>query len=727
MLNPIACGFVLQSLEPFDGISAELLAYSVKRNSNTHFRLDLEDINVSGLLLWKADCRASCDKAGEDETQLLLPLDQFSAVLQDTVYAYARPETPPKTVKFRSVEDADNMLRVLLSVFDIYDDNAYLAHTDSTTRGSLLRLMNFLLKVVPDDDPSLFVDVTVRSLKSLTARTPEEGTKTVTAALDSLFRSLKLPQRHGLGFDDVEALGRKSRERQQELVRRRVLLHSGEMTTEQYDELKEEMDRDEKFLLRMQLIVLAFMSHSERGDAIPTFCYHIIQLGRNLDHEKVRVAATKSLCLQCLVNPDSVHTFMPLILADAQENVVNMDVSLPLTAIGVVFDLIMEYGLKFFDVATRQGHTTYNVENELEARLQHEQELAAEDIHKVGSRHLLQILQLYLCVGHEPKHAITAAGFCKLLSCNRIPSDLVPHIIAQLMIHYATTMESRKTDSTAAYMSSYFAMFFRGYAASHPKRQEQTMKGGIAAFRAILTRNTSAASKLLEVLARLTDAYTLTLIRDIDPLAAKRATKETGTDLATDDAAQSRSNRSTVTRSSMQSGRLLRELSRHSLHERVSEELLLEMASNDVAESRAACMSALEKCMYFYNKDPQPFLLFCLSAAMEACRSSYTAVYNRLEEWRSEILMRAVTAVAEGGDTPAAELKARWEELLTARHSSLEALLGAGYGAFSSLPPLLGSSESSTQVKLEPDRKRDRDADFFDVESIVGTRKQVRQ
>ncbi|AYU80771.1 Nuclear condensing complex subunits, C-term domain containing protein, putative [Leishmania donovani] len=742
-MNSIACGYVLPSLSPYERISAELLVHARKRQANTHFPLKLDDINTAGLLLWKADCRVSCDTEGEDETQLLPPLGQFSAVLQDTVYAYARPDAEPKTVKFRSVEDADNMLRILLSVFDIYDDNAYLAHADNTTRASLLRLINFILKVVPDEDPSLFVDVAVRALKSLTARTPEEATKTITSALDSLFRSLKLPQRHSLGFDDVEAIGRKSRERQQELVKRKVLLRTGELAEESYTELKEEMDRDEKFLLRMQLIVLAFLSHSQRGDAIPMFCYHIIQMGRHLDNEKVRVAATKSLCLQCLINPESVHTFMPLILADSQENAggaVGADMSLPIAAIGVIFDLIMEYGLRFFDVAKRppnEARALYNSESEIEARLQREQELAEEDVHKVGSKRLLSTLQFYLQPGNEAKHIVTSAGFCKLLSCNRLPAEVVPHVVAVLLIHYTGAMASKKESITAAYMMDFLGTFFRSYAASHPKRQVQVCEGGITAFRVVLERNIAMASRLIEFVARLTDAYTLTVIRDIDPQAAMRATRdvvdETGGAAEEEVEAQRKSNRTNATRSSMQSGRLFRELSRHSLHERLSQELLVVLASSELVESRAACMDALEKCMYFYSLEPQPFLLHCAAAALEATRHAAPIVYDRLEAWQTKLRERCAAAGAapqSNGPMSDAEsadsLEQRWCEALKAHEEKRDALLEAGFGGFASIPPQLDVA-SPVMVKVEmAESKRERHSDVFGVESIVGPRKRSR-
>lgn len=750
-LNSIACGFVLPSLRPFERISGELLAYAQKRKTGTHFPLNLADINTGGLLMWKADCRVSCDTAGEDETQLLPPLEQFSAILQDTVYAYARPEAELKTVKFRNVEDADNMLRILLSVFDIYDDNAYLAHADNTTRAALLRLINFILKVVPDEDPSLFVDVAVRALKSLAARTPEEATKTITSALDSLFRSLKLPQRYALGFDDVEAIGRKSRERQQELVRRRVMWRAGEAAEAHYTELKDEMDRDEKFLLRMQLVVLAFLSHSQRGDTVPMFCYHIIQMGRHLDNEKVRVAATQSLALQCLINPDSVHTFMPLILADAQESATGQDMELPIAAIGVVFDLIMEYGLRFFDTATtRAPHAAaaaaavvYNTENEVEARLHHEQELAEEDVHKVGSRRLQRTLESFLQPGNEPKHAVAASGFCKLLSCNRLPSDAVPHVVAMLLVHYAGAMASKKDSVSAAYMVDYLGTFFRSYTASHPRRQEQLCEGGLAAFRVVLRRNTGAAFRLMEVVGRLTDAYTLTLIRDIDPQAAKRATREATEEvLGTEEDATRRSSRANATRSSMQSGRLLRELSRYSLHERLSAGLLLEVAHNDELECRAVCMDALEKCMYFYSREAQPFLLHCAQEAEAALGAAGAApLRERLAVWRSELQQRYPSMLpvgqppqppqtGEAGDAEE-ELSRQWAAATQTRSERLDAMVQVGFADFAGIPPQLAgaTNAAATAAAVKPEAvemKRERDSDFFDVESIVGARRRVK-
>ena len=205
------------------------------------------------------------------------------------------------------------------------------------------------------------------------------------------------------------------------------------------------------------------------------------------------------------------------------------------------------------------------------------------------------------------------------------------------------------------------------------------------------------ALKLLEFVARLTDAYTLTLIRDIDPQAAKRATREAAEEVigaAEEEEASRRSSRATATRSSMQSGRLLRELSRYSLHERLSEGLLLELAHTDLVESRAVCMEGLERCMYFYTREPQPFMLHCLDEALAALDAQHAgALRDRLAAWQRE-------------------LRQRYPAMTLAEQP------------LASIPPQLTSAAAPAGVKTEV--KRERDLDYFDVASIVGPRKRAR-
>ncbi|CCW59749.1 unnamed protein product [Phytomonas sp. EM1] len=740
------------SLDPFEVVGTELLRYCQRRDPAQRFEINLADIHAPGLLMWKIDCKARCDSDAGDETSLLLSLEQFSAVLQDTVYAYARPDVEPKTVRFRNIEDAENMLRILLSVFDIYEESGYLAHADNNTRTSLLRIINFILKVVPDDDPGLFVDAAVRALKFLTTRTPEEASTTITSALDSLFRSLKLPQRHGLGFDDVEALGRKSRERQQDLARMKALIRAGTATQEEFDHLHEAIDRDEKFLLRMQLMVLAFLSHSQRGDDIPIFCSQMIRLGRQLDNEAVRVAATKALALQCLISPNAVHTFMPLILSETSEPVRNDFTSVPLAAIGVAFDLVMEYGLRFFDTTKRPSNlnpaTLFNSENAIDVRLQHEQALAEENVHKVGGANLLSTLRYYLCPSQKPKNAITLVGFCKLLSCNRIPQDAITGVMAELLLHHVRARITQHQNTTSAFIVDYLTKFLRSFSSSHPKQQERFAKGGVAAFRVLLLREPSWAAKVIQFVLKLSDPFTLCQIRDIDPETAHRVNKELSEanpnpnnpsednggrnknhdgNESVNNHARNSSIRTNAARSSMQSGRLLRELSRYSLHETIAEELLIELALSTNTESRQVCMDALEKHMYFYSKENQPFLLYCAREAVRAVPEGEDE-RARLQGWVSELEQRyfdvepAVAVENEGN---------MHEEKLAERKAGREVLLNdlveRGYAEVDCVPPQGNRTPASVKVKVEDqDRKRDRELDFFEIDTILGSRRKVK-
>ncbi|RNF22458.1 condensin complex subunit 3 [Trypanosoma conorhini] len=752
-------------LEPYEAISTEVLLYCRKhRNARTSV-VNFESVSAASLLLWKANAKLAADTEGDDETAVLLPLSQFSTLLQETVYAYARPDVDPKAVKFKNVDEADIILRILLSAFDVYEENGYLAHADNTTRGSLLRIIGFLLKVVPDDDPALFIDVAVRSLKSLTGRTPEEATKTITASLDSLFRSLKLPQMYALGYDDVEAFGRKSRERQRELFRLRMKLRGGETSQEAYDQLKEEMDRDEKFLLRMQFIVLAFLSHSQRGDTIPTFCSHIIQLGRQQDNEAVKVASTTSLGLQCLVNPDTVHTFMPLILSDANEIVGSSDRCVALAALGVVFDLVMEYGLRFFDCPARDaghgGHYTHAGAAELgtgttttktagtnaavtssstgaagpiaadaEARLHHERALAQEDEHRVGGNNLLNTLRSFLRSHCAERNPMVVVGFCKLLSCNRVPHAQVPEIIAEILMHYMAYRQEEKGNASAAYMVDFLNKFLYSFASSHPNRQMAFAQGGVVAFTALLRYNPTVALRLMELATRLSDAYVLVQIREIDPATARQVARlAEGENTSMEDSTLNKnaSARSTATRTSTRCSRLMRELSRFSLHEYIASELLIEISQTDSGEVSDACLDTLEKRMYFYAKEAPSWLLFCANRALTAANSN---LQSRLQKWIDDVCAR-FPPCAES-DVAASEANVtKWQETLEARERAVEKLLDSDIAnvlcqTIRCVPPGEGPEVALSAVKME--RKRERETDTtFGINSMLTRQRRTRR
>lgn len=763
-LDPIISGYAFETLEPYEVISEVLYNYCKHSHPDLSYPLRFDDIHTSGLLMWKADCKAASDRIEEPEKEMLGPLpslETFGHLLQDVVYCYTRPDAPMKVATFRSTDDADNMLRIILSVCDIYQEDGYLTHADNTTRHSLLKTMGYLLKVVPDDDPSLFVNICIKSLKALSTRMPEEAASTVTSALDSLFRTLKLPQRYSLGFEDVEAFGRKSRERQQELVRKKVLLSSGRASEKEYNELKAEIEKDEKFLLRIQHIVWSFLSNSQRGDEVPTFCTHVIQLGRHSDSESIQMIAMKSLGLHCLIRPEIVHTFMPIILSDASLHARDDD-SLPVTAIGVVVDLVMEFGLNFFRIHNgkedpSKGLREESVERpsqgeeeegtETEKRLRHERLLAQADVHKVGSQHLQHVILTYLHPSSRSSSSIAVMGACKLLSANRLPKERVQVTLSLLLLHMIQFQQEIKYSPRSSYMASLLQKFFRSYATSHPRRQADLIAGGVVAAEVLLRHAVCDAMlrPFLTFILTSGDAFMLSLIRDIDPDVAQRV-KDQEEALREDDggrlsknsnrSSSNLSRRSSTARSSMQSGRILKELSKHSLHERVAEHLLSFIGDESISiDSRLTCMDALEKRMYFYSKDPQPFLYFLADEASSKIQDN--SLKQRLDLWVKEFTSRFQQ---QQSVDQASAYCTRREDLLNERRHIFQEVERYGSGEFSFAKDRKDGESQPLRhpVKIEnhgfaeaiPVSKRPRveDCDPFGVDSILGnTNKRFRK
>ncbi|CAD2218656.1 Nuclear condensing complex subunits, C-term domain containing protein, putative [Angomonas deanei] len=710
-LDPIDVGFTISNLAHFDKICREILHFCKKKKHDFHVPLDTESFSTSLVLMWKSDCSLSMDSDDGDDTVLLPPLDRFAAILQDTIYCYARPDAEAKVVKFRNADDADNILRILLSSFSIYDENGYLSHVDNTTRNALLKLLHFLLKVVPDDDPSLFVDAAVRCIKNLTERTPEETTKTVTSALDSLFKSLRLPQKYALGFDDVEALVRKGKERQQELIKLKVQVRTGESTQEAYEELKEEILRDEKFLLRIQLIVLAFLSNSQRGDSIPPFCTHVFHLGRLQNNVKVRVAATRSLGLLCLINPESVHTFMPLLLSDATSGEENAEVAA--AAVGVCFDLVLEYGLKFFDTTT-SDRVEFNSENAFEARLQKEKEIGEEDVHKVGSKKLLSVFFELLHSTSFDIFATVIQGFCKLLSSNRVQSTIIHEVLARLLLFFVHFQMNKKDNLQNSYMTDYLLFFFRSYTSSHPQRQADFAKAGIVALHFALSRNPLFAQKLIEMVTRLSDAFLLSVVRDVDPDSVGKVNNPTADEKEAEE--EGMQLRTAVATSSLQSARLLRELSKYSLHETIAEGILCEIAVGLSPDGLKVCLDALETRMYFYAKEPRPFLFYCATKAVETVQDE--ASKTRLQAFLTHIGRRYSNfTLASTADN---DLPSEWSAYV-ANLEKCDSVFEEELGAL--IPEKV---EPSSGGQTATKKRVKREDDFLDVESIVGPHKRSR-
>lgn len=771
LLEPIVTGFSFDSLDPYTTLSDTLFESCAHSQPRRRFSIVLEDVSVSSLLMWRADCKATSQRIpAEDEDVdepgggMLLPLDKFSYLLQDAVQCYTRGEEAHlRVAHFRSTDDADNVLRIILSMFDTYHEDGYLAHADNTTRQRLLKILGFLLKVVPDDDPALFVEASLRALMPLSTRTPEEVASTVTGSLDSLFRSLSLPQKHHLAFEDVEAFGAKSRERQQELLRLRVLAGSGKENESAYEELKAETKRDEKFLIRILHIAWAFFSNSQRGDHLPTFCTHVIQLGRQSASEAVQVIAMKTLGLQCLIRPESVHTFMPIILADASLNTRGEDDSLAIAAIGVVIDLCMEFGFRFFstNVATkvvtpsdsRSTATPYKQEEDdddeegrhsITDRREREHAVMAEDVHKVGSSHLQHALLSYLSPTCRATSTILVVGCCKLLSAHRIPRERTPLFTALLLLHMCQFEQEKQTQRRSAYAASLLQQFFRSYASSHGQRQSEVVRGGLMAIQLLLNHGAphTVTGRLIGFILNVSDAFLLASVRELDPHVAPPI--DVTEDASTDGTTTSRSTapslrgstnlstRSSAARSSLQAGRLLRELHQHSLHERVAEHLLfmlLTLCDTVSPPVWDVCLSAIEKRMYFYSKDPQPFLQR-LAATIIGHPHTSADTRDRLELWIKEVSARSPPSVMMDAAAFAArcthmqeESEHLQDELERYGGARFEMLLQSESLPCSPVSPADGVKHEGRALAALAGKKRPRDdRSALGVDAIIGKR-----
>uniref|UniRef100_A0A0A9ZAM2 Selection and upkeep of intraepithelial T-cells protein 2 n=1 Tax=Lygus hesperus TaxID=30085 RepID=A0A0A9ZAM2_LYGHE len=163
----------------------------------------------------------------------------------------------------------------------------------------------------------------------------------------------------------------------------------------------------------------------------------------------------------------------------------------------------------------------------------------------MGAAHLLRTLVRFLSMRDESgmqKPAIAMMGFSKLLSCNRVPPEHIPHVLARLFLHHCYAQTQRKHTPVQEYLYELLSKFFRSFAASHAKRQCFCASAGLLAFRTLFDvfaanllsnkqRSISAfvtgvrercqevvcVAKLIEFVCRLTDAFLLTHIRDIDP------------------------------------------------------------------------------------------------------------------------------------------------------------------------------------------------------------------
>lgn len=577
-------------------------------------------ITLGNMLMWVARCeeityRSTDGEADEVDDTVMISLPVFHDVLQDATMMFAKPDqyTPKILSKTTHLAEVEELLRLLLGSIKFYSDGGFLAHMDNTTRSALLKQLGFLLKVVPDTDPSLFVEGCVSSIRLLTPRHVAEASSVVNDALNLLFSGIQLRREHGLTFEDVETLGKLDAEQR---VKYADLKRRYGAQDEEVIKLQDQIGFDQKFLLRMQHIVLAFLSNAARLEQVPPFCSFVVQLGRHQCDAEVKVIATRSLAILCLINPDTVHTFFPVLMSDAVAAdgmyAVASEPSTDTTtaALAALFDVVCEYGLKIFGVGDAPPPRIVRDDNSLgvdesfveesqvfvdqEAKRDRAEEIAAaESVHRRGAARVLRQLLRFLTSKSFPQRQTAAVGFCKLLSCNRVPVERIPPILAQLLAHAAVEPTiKRGSNIVPHHVSSMIAAFLSSYSASSAMRQGLVAEAGIMAFRLLLNKIPAALSimqRLLLQVVRLTDAACLKQVRDADPEFAQQVAAEYRDDEDADNAedeerpsAAAKKNRMNQLALNRNIGhfRLRHELNRCSLHEYLAMELWTEVTGN---------------------------------------------------------------------------------------------------------------------------------------------------
>ncbi|CUI12348.1 Hypothetical protein, putative [Bodo saltans] len=670
-------------------VARELLNAHRKAHPEPHldgdrFRLRLtpkegeRGISLGNMLMWVARCeeltyRPPQSDVDDSDEIVMVPLPVLDEVLKDATMMFAKPGqyTPKILHNDMHVAEIEEVLGLLLESIRFYSDGGFLAHMDNTTRGALLGRLGFLLKVVPDTDPSLFVEGCVTAIRLLTPRNVEEASNVVNDALNLLFSGIQLRREHNLTFEDIETLGRldaEQRTKYADLKRRYGALDEGVL------KLEEQIGFDQKFLLRMQHIVLAFLSNASRLERVPPFCSFVVQLGRHQCDPEVKVIATRSLSLLCLISPESVHTFFPVLMNDAaaadahQLYTAASDPKTDVTtaALAAMFDIVCEYGLKIFgvtDVPPPRIAPLSSIDEpsmidgesfveesqiliDVEAQRNRAEELAAsESIHRRGAAKVLRQLLRFLTSKSFPQRQVAVVGFCKLLSCNRIPVERIPPILAQLLAHGAVEPTAKKgSNPIPQHVTSVIGAFLSSYSASSSLRQGLLAEGGIMAFRLLLLKIPNAAAviqRLMAQVVRLTDASSLKQVRDADPEFALQAAaeyredakdadlvdEEGRTSTAPDRSARKQRLNATELNRQISHLRLRHELNRCSLHEYIAMELWAEVIADPMSTVAVRVATTVIPKLRFYCTQASVTKLL-----LEFCQRAIAALPSDEEE-----------------------------------------------------------------------------------------------
>ena len=680
--------------------------------SSAYFPLQLDGLTPSNVLLWRISCQVAMEDNAEEEGIILPTLSDFTMIFTDVVMVFcsAEPEKyVPRAARLKNVDHAEHVLRYLLSMFEIYNEGGYLNHADDTVRDGLEKILSKLLRVVPENDPSCYVAGVILALKSITKRDPSKLTAAVNAALTKLFAGLQLPRVFHLGFDDIEMFGRRDTELRQELFRLKAIKNRNPQEQERHQKLEDLYAVDTTFLLRMERIVHCYLSECQRGEPLPGFCSHMIALGRAQGDAEVRGLATYSVGVMCLMAPETVHTFMPLLIKDITDCIEGRNGIKSIVgeaAIGCVIDLINEYSFKFFANGRPEDNVVQHHRPGANApQTQVDEEAYGEDGRpvltagdlmngdaspnvppaavrvddeaKVGAHYLFNLIFKCLRAENQPIIARTAAlGLCKLLACNRVSLPDVPNVIAQILLFAETSDAALEGDrnarnhsfgSTVAASSfiKHIDFFFNSYAYSHPKRQAFVCEGALLAARTCIIQHramtpSSECGRLLKRLIELTDAAFLQQIREVDPdfaVAVSRADQSAAAadnDDTVSNASTVKSKAATNRSRQLGSARLFRELARCSLHEHVAMELLVDLGNIDNVATQKQILDSLGK-LHFYRRDA--ITVEQLQAHVDAAKATVGRIFA---ERLTDFVTAAVDQIAQasGGNLEASNMSA---------------------------------------------------------------------
>ena len=640
-------------------------------------------LTPANAVMWRICCEAAVRSGDAAEVNVLPPLVEFAAVLRDAIETFIQQETAQcRVVQFANPEYADHILRVLLVMVPLYEEGGYLAHADDQARGALVKNLGSLLKVVTDSDPGLFVEDTMRALRLIGARHPAQVETAVHDVLHLLFKSLTLPRMYELGYDDVEMFGRKDYDRRLEL-RGLHAQPAGSSNPERARLLQESLETDTLYLSRMLHIVLRFLGSCKRGDAVPPYCAHFIQLGRSQCDKEIAALAASAMGVQCLLAPQTVHTFLPLILRDAMPpadgttRLIHTAVSE--AALQVIFDLLAEYPPSFFNEGDAASFTKAQAaEQRLRAGLADDAgdedrknlredavaAITADGTAKVGTLRLLRVTRAALVSEFPTLRRIAMRGYAKLLSCGRLQGEQQVEMLALVLINLftfeapASQRRGGKADVVGAFMYDHIDFFVRSYGASDPRRMRLVGDATVLAVRLICTRQAQPeaplpALRLLKRAALYTDAALLQAAQEVDPeFAADAFEAHTAGDQgpAADDGEADTSTtvgrRSGASLSSRGGARLWRVLSKYSQHERLAAELLRLVAVSARNPGAQRCAISVLPHLRLYGRDAkvESELADLLRAAKSAAASPDIA--DAVDTFESAVSRVASSAAA---------------------------------------------------------------------------------